>query len=280
MAPTNPTFNPPPPHVDSHILISFPTPQILLVTLNRPRSMNCISNAAHAQLVQIWSWYDSIPSLRCAIITGAREGSRRPAFCAGQDLKEWQASADQGRPTGRVGGFAGLSTRVGKKPVISAVHGICYGGGLEAAANTDLIIAHRDSSFGLPESARGVVAIAGVLPRIAVTVGLQRAGELAMTGRLLTAEDAKAWGLVNEVVEGDVVEAAVRWAQKICDQSPDSIIVSREGIRSVFSGDGVDEANRKIEEGSWVGLQEGENIKEGLKAFVEKREVRWVDSKL
>lgn len=124
------------------------------------------------------------------------------------------------------------------------------------------------------------MAIAGVLPRIAVTVGLQRAGELAMTGRLLTAEDAKAWGLVNEVVEGDVVEAAVRWAQKICDQSPDSIIVSREGIRSVFSGDGVDEANRKIEEGSWVGLQEGENIKEGLKAFVEKREVRWVDSKL
>jgi enoyl-CoA hydratase/carnithine racemase len=199
------------------------------------------------------------------------------------DLKEWNshASSNNTKKSPMPGGFAGLSSRRGKKPVISAIHGICYGGGFEAVVNTDLIIAHADSTFSLPETSRGVVAIAGVLPRITMLLGLQRASELALTGRVLTAREAKEWGLVNEVVEeGNVVDVALRWADKILRQSPDSVIVSRAGLRAAFGADGADGGMNKVEEGIWQELQAGENIREGLKAFVEKRDVKWVDSKL
>jgi enoyl-CoA hydratase/carnithine racemase len=265
--------------VDSHLLLSFPRANILLVTLNRPSALNSINSAMHAQLDGIWAWYDSVPSLRCAIITGAA-GGRRRAFCAGADLKEWNAGAVGGGLSMASGGFAGLSTRRGKKPVIAAVHGICFGGGLEAAGNCDLVIAHKDSQFALPEVARGVVPLAGLLPRLASLVGMLRASELALTGRTLMAVEAREWGLVNEVVEGDVVDAAVRWAEKIAGMSPDSVIVTREGLRSAWDGTGVDEATTQVDQGSWRKLQAGENIKEGLRAFVEKRPVKWVDSKL
>jgi enoyl-CoA hydratase/carnithine racemase len=282
MAPA--TFTPPsPPRVGPHLLLSFPRANILLVTLNRPSALNSINRTMHAQLSDVWAWYDSMPWLRCAIITGAADGGggtgRRRAFCAGADLKEWEA-VGVGEMTVASGGFAGLSTRRGKKPVIAAVHGICFGGGLEAAGNCDLVIAHRDSQFALPEVARGVVPLAGLLPRLASLVGMLRASELALTGRTLTAVEAREWGLVNEVVEGDVVDTALRWAEKIAGMSPDSVIVTREGLRSAWDGMGVEEATTKVEQGVWKKLQAGENIKEGLRAFVEKRPVKWVDSKL
>lgn len=243
--------------------------------------MNSINTDGHHQLNAIWEWYDATPTLRAAILTGAVLPKKRPAFCAGADLKEWnnRSGGSDPRPAA-LGGFAGLSARRGKKPIISAVHGICFGGGLEAVGNTDLIVAHKDSIFSLPEVSRGVVASAGLLPRLTLIVGLQRASELALTGRVLSAVEAKEWGLVNEVVEGDVVEAALVWAKKIESMSPDSIIVTRAGLRGAFDGDNMWEATRRVEEGVFRQLQKGENIKEGLKAFVEKRPVQWVDSKL
>lgn len=175
----------------------------------------------------------------------------------------------------------GLSQRGGKKPVIAAVDGICFGGGMETTLNCDLVICTPDSIFALPEVKRGVVAIVGGLQRLAVTVGLQRASELALTGRTIGAVEAKEWGLVNEIVKGDVVEHAVRWAKMIEENSPDSVIVSRRALRGTGVYGGVADASQQdVEKGVWAGLQAGENYKEGLKAFVEKRPVRWVDSKL
>lgn len=243
----------------------------------------------HHALDDIWAWYDNTPSLRCGIITGAAPPSgpgKQPkrAFCAGADLKEWQnrASNEQKSDSStRVGGFAGLSSRRGKKPVIAAVHGIAFGGGMETTINCDLVIAHKESVFSLPEAKRGVIAIAGGLPRLVVTVGLQRATEIALTGRVLDAETAKEWGLVNEVVDGDVVAAAVKWAELVAGLSPDAVIATREGLRGTGTyGKQSEDSARDVETGVWQKVQEGENIKEGLKAFVEKREVRWVDSKL
>jgi len=254
-------FNTPPPEVGDHILISFPTPYTLLVTLNRPSSMNCINALGNAELSKVWNWYDSEPSLRCAVFTGRVITSERPAFCAGMDLKQWNSVAGSNeQPRSTTDGFAGLSNRRGKKPVVSAVHGICFGGGMEAAANTDLIIAHESSTFALPEASKGVAAIAGVLPRLPYIIGLQRANELTLTGRVLTAGEAEGWGFVNEVVKGDVVEAALGYAKKINVQSPDSIIVARAGVRSVFDGDGVWVANEKLEKGLWQGYGKGKTI--------------------
>ncbi|KAI5777794.1 ClpP/crotonase-like domain-containing protein [Geopyxis carbonaria] len=270
---------PPPTAAHEHIHISHPTPYILLVTISRIAQMNSITSSMHHSLAALWAWYDATPSLRCAIITGARGTAPKPAaaFSAGADLKEWLALGGAGMPEG---GFMGLSTRRGKKPVLAAVHGVCFGGGMEAAVNCDWVVAHASSRFALPEAQRGVIALAGVLPRLAMAVGIQRASEVAIGGRVLTAREAEGWGLVARVTDGDVVAAAVEMAERVAAMSPDSVIATREGLRSVLDGVSVDEAVKRVETGVFRELQKGENIKEGLRAFSEKRETKWVDSKL
>lgn len=91
-----------------------------------------------------------------------------------------------------------------------------------------MVLASAAATFGLPEVKRGVVALAGALPRLVRTVGRQRAMEMALTGRTLSAHEAREWGLVNRVVgEGEsVVAEAVRWAEVVGGNSPDSVVVS------------------------------------------------------
>lgn len=175
--------------------------------------------------------------------------------------------------------------------MICAVNGLCLGGGAEMVINSDIVIASSRAVFGLPEVKRGVVALAGALPRLVRTVGKQRAMEMVLTGRMIGAAEAERWGLVNSVVgvgEGDAEEAigravlgkALEVAGEITGNSPDSVLVSREGVKLGWEGIGADEATTMLNE-TWVKrLYEGENIKEGLKAFVEKRKPVWVDSKL
>jgi enoyl-CoA hydratase/carnithine racemase len=125
--------------------------------------------------------------------------------------------------------------------------------------------------------------MAGALPRIIRTIGRQRAMEMALTGRTVSAQVAKEWGLVNKVVgtkEGEVVDAAVEYAKMIAENSPDSIIVTRESIKLGWEGLGAEEATRLANETWYARLQSGENIKEALQAFVEKRKPKWVSSKL
>ncbi|KAF8416961.1 ClpP/crotonase-like domain-containing protein [Tirmania nivea] len=276
-----------PPPIPSTLLLYFPTPQILLVTINRPEQMNCLNDKAHHEMERVWDWYDREGGLRCAIVAGAGPGGNgKRAFCAGQDLKEWSTNKDSTNPPLKhpPGGFGGLSRRTGKKPIIAAVDGSCMGGGFEMICNTDLTICTPSSSFSLPELSVGVVPFAGVLPRLLYNVGLARASELVLTGRVLSAKDANEWGIVNKVIDegDDVVEEAVKMAQKVCEMSPDGVIVARRGLRMGWGGLGVEAATREVEEGAGgrEGLERGVNIKEGLRAFVEKRKPRWVDSKL
>ncbi|KKZ66656.1 transcriptional adapter 2-alpha [[Emmonsia] crescens] len=252
------TFTKPPPPTQ-HCLLSFPTPEILLVTLNRPKSLNCVNSQGHAELHAVWEWMDAEPLLRVGIITG-----KGRAFCAGADLKEWNdknAAHSSGRPASPASGFAGLSRRAGKKPVICAVNGLAYGGGCEIIINADIVIASkRAAKFALPEVKRGV--------------------------------EAERWGLVNEVVEDGgetdemdvgerrVVKRAVEVAGDIVANSPDAVIVSREGIKLGWEGVGAEDGSRLLMEGWANRLNQGENLKEGVKAFVEKRSPRWVASKL
>ena len=182
-----------------------------------------------------------------------------------------------------VSGFGGLSRRIGKKPVIAAVNGIALGGGCEIIINCDIVLASAVAKFALPEVKRGVIALAGALPRLVRTVGKQRAMEMALTGRSLDAHEAKNWGLVNEVVDGDagkLVERAVELAASIAENSPDSVVVSREGVLLGWRGLGAEEGTESLIQGSWKRMEGGDNMKEGVKAFVEKRKPRWVDSKL
>ncbi|KAL4807156.1 ClpP/crotonase-like domain-containing protein [Aspergillus unguis] len=280
MSSSIPTFKTPPP-TPKHSTLTFPSPHIVLVTLSRPKDLNCINSTGNAELHQIWEWLDDEPSLRVGVITG--EGR---AFCAGADLKEWNDSTQASRPRSPMppSGFGGLSRRSGKKPVIAAVNGLCLGGGCEMITNTDIVIAAEKAFFGFPEVARGVVAWAGALPRIVRTVGRQRAMEMVLTGRKVSAREAERWGFVNEVVEDGkgkgVVERAIEVAQQIAANSPDSIIVSREGVKMGWQGVGAEEGTRLLLESWEKKLNAGENIKEGLRAFVEKRKPGWKESKL
>ena len=324
------TLNPPP---IEHALLTYPAPHVLLVTLNRPRALNCINSQGHAELHAVWEWLDAEPSLRVGVLTGVGR-----AFCAGADLKgkhhsqfqpvlehayaipfyspvyliawktgtaamsylyhpannhpEWntRSSTNSSAPM-PPSGFGGLARRKGRKPVICAVNGLCLGGGAEMIINSDLVVAASRAVFGLPEVKRGVVALAGALPRLVRTVGKQRAMEMVLTGRMVSAEEAERWGLVNEVVRvavdvgdevvsRDVVRRAVAVGVEIAGNSPDAVLVSREGVKLGWEGIGADEATGMLSD-TWVKrLYEGENIKEGLRAFVEKRKPVWVDSKL
>jgi enoyl-CoA hydratase/carnithine racemase len=130
-------------------------------------------------------------------------------------------------------GLAGLPRRSGKKPIIAAVNGICMGGGFEMVANCDLVIAASTAVFSLPEVKRGIVPVAGCLPRLTRILGLQRTTYLALTGRNVSANMLYEWGLVTEIVESaaDVAQTAVQIAQEMCNNSPDALIVGRRGIR-------------------------------------------------
>jgi len=119
-----------PPHTPTYIL-SYPAPYVLLITINRPKAMNSLPFASHWEADSLMSWFDSEPSLRVAVITGA--GDR--AFCAGQDLIEQGEIRKKPQlrqmMTHPPSGFMGVSRRGGKKPVIAAVNGFALGGGFE-----------------------------------------------------------------------------------------------------------------------------------------------------
>ena len=149
--------------------------------------------------------------------------------------------------------------------------------------NCDLVVAAKKATFALPEVKRGVIALAGALPRVVRTIGKPRAMEMALTGRIVPAEEAREWGLVNKVVgdkEGEVVDAAIEYAKMIAENSPDAVIVSREGIKLGWEGVGAEEGTRLLQENWYPRLMAGDNLKEGVQAFVEKRKPNWKAAKL
>ncbi|KAG9240950.1 enoyl-CoA hydratase-like protein [Calycina marina] len=276
---SSPTSQPP---MSTSFILSYPAPHILLVTINRPKSMNCIPTYAHWEAESIFTWFDAETSLRVAIITGA--GSK--AFCAGQDLIE-QASFQarpppifaRGHPPS---GFAGLSRRAGKKPVVAAANGFALGGGFEICLNCDMVVASPTASFGLPEAGVGIYAAAGGLPRLVRNVGLPIASEIALTGRRLTAQEALDFHLVNRVSKTpeSVVDEAVELALKVAGLSPDSVVVTRHGLREAWETGSVERATQRTSERFDRQLFEGENMKIGIRAFAMKKEPEWLPSKI
>lgn len=159
------------------------------------------------------------------------------------------------------------------------------------AINCDLVVAASSAILGLPEVKRGVVAVAGALPRLVRVVGKQRAMEMCLTGRHYPAGVMREWGVVNKVVDvpqgagveevnRKVVQEAVRLATEVGGNSPDAVVVSREGVNLGWQGIGVKEGTERLREGLYGRIEGEENMVEGVRAFVEKREPRWVGSKL
>jgi enoyl-CoA hydratase/carnithine racemase len=274
----------PPPCVDC--IVTFPTPQILLLTLNRPKAMNSITHSMAWHIHRLLTWFDKTPSLRVAVITGA--GLK--AFCAGSDLLEieraQQAKHDpnaspvetQHPPTG----FAGVSRRRGKKPVLVAVNGLALGGGFEIVLNCDVVIAAPHAQFGLPEPLVGVYAYGGGLPRLVRLVGMQAASDIALTGRRVSAREALDLRLISSISKSpeSVLDETLEKAKQIANVSPDGVMVTRAALREAWETASVERAFQVTHEQMYEDLMKSENSKEGLAAFREKRPARWMDSKL
>jgi enoyl-CoA hydratase/carnithine racemase len=178
-------------------------------------------------------------------------------------------------------GFAALTNRKGKKPIISAVNGHAHGGGLEITLNSDFVIASENATFSLPDVKRGTAGLEGGLPRLLTLFGLQRAMLIALTGYVLGAQEAKEWGLVFKITKQEnLLDEAVKLAVLIASMSPDSVIVSRAGVRAAWEEDSIQNAMDVVRKKYGENLFRGENAKEGLRAFAEKRTPIWKGSNL
>ena len=243
---------------------------ILEVTIDRPKA-NAIDLAASRRLNDVFSAFRDDPDLRVGIVTGAGERF----FCPGWDLKAAAAGEKSDEDWG-VGGFGGLNyPRNLNKPLISAVNGIACGGGFEIVLGTDIIVMEEHAKFALPEINVGVLADAGTikLPR---RVPYHVAVEFLMTGRWMDANEAKHWGLANHVVpQGQAISKAREIAQQLADGPPLLFPAIKQLIRRT---EAVSENEAFLLHDALDAVQKvirSEDLKEGTRAFAEKRAPRW-----
>jgi enoyl-CoA hydratase len=239
--------------------------RILIITINRPQAKNAVNAAVSKDLADAMDRLDGDQGLSVAILTGAG-GS----FCAGMDLKAF-ARGENVVVEGRGMGF---TERPPTKPVIAAVEGYALAGGTELALATDLIVASRDSAFGIPEVKRGLVAGGGGLLRLPQRMPYAIAMELALTGDNLPAERAHALGLVNVLAEpGTALDKAIELAEKITANGPLAVAATKRIIVESrgWSPETMFAEQTKI----LMPVFASNDAKEGAIAFAEKRPPRW-----
>ena len=241
---------------------------IMTVTINRPERLNSLHPPANAELGEVFDDYAQDAEMWVAIITGAGR-----AFSAGNDLR-YQAEGGERMPTPR--GFGGLTSRFDMtKPVIAAVNGVAMGGGFEIALACDLIIASESAKFALPEPKVGLAALAGGLNRLPRQIGSKRALGMILTGRHVPAAEGESLGFVNEVVAPDnLMAAARRWAEMICECAPLSIRASKDVVYRSLDFASLEESMTENYD-SVRTMIKSEDFIEGPKAFAEKRSPNW-----
>ena len=176
-------------------------------------------------------------------------------------------------------GFAGLAARFSRrKPIIAAVNGAAMGGGFELALACDIIVAAETATFGLTEPRVGLAALGGGIQRLVTELGPKRANALLLTGKKITAHEARDMGLVCDVAPAaDLMTTAQRWAEEIMLCSPAAIAATKAVVQSL-DGNSVEASMRDMFGLPEVrGLLEGPDVREGTTAFAEKRAPRWAD---
>lgn len=145
-----------------------------------------------------------------------------------------------------------------------------------------MIVAAPRALFGLPETSRGLYAAMGGLSRLVRLIGLPIATEIAMAGRVLSADEALSFRIINKVSKSNesVVDEAIALAGKVASLSPDATIITRYGLWAGLEEGSVETASQRTEDRYGRGLKEGENLRIGLEAFATKAKPKWMPSKL
>lgn len=241
---------------------------VLIVTLNRPEAKNAANKALAEGVAAAMDRLDSDNDLRVGIITGAGG-----TFCSGMDLKGFLAGETPHVP-GK--GFAGLTEAPPAKPLIAAVDGYALAGGFEIALACDLIVANKDSKFGIPEVKRGLAAAAGGLVRLPRQIPQRLAMELALTGEFVSAQRAYEMGLINRVVEGVALEGALQLAEAISANGPLAVAASKQVIRE--QQDWSQAEQWKNQYALTAKVFTSSDAREGAAAFAQKRAPNWTGS--
>jgi len=254
------------------ILIDEPQPHVLRVTLNRPQAANAFNTTMMRELGALWSELQSGDrATRVVILTGAGER----AFCAGADLKERNGMTDAQWMAQHVTiehQYAALIAA--PVPVIAAINGHAFAGGLEMLLACDFAYAVKSARFALTEVTLGLMPGAGGTQTLARAAGERRAKEIILTGRPFGAEEALRWGIVNALFEPEaLMPAALETAQRIAANAP---IALREARRAIHGGLAMSlEAGMRFEIECYNRIVPTEDRREGILAFNEKRAPRF-----
>jgi crotonobetainyl-CoA hydratase len=244
---------------------------VAIITLNRPEVLNAVNGEMSQRAGEVLEEIDRDRELRVAIITGSGR-----AFSAGADLKA-VASGDAAALPLSKWGFGGIAQHVVAKPLIAAVNGLAYGGGLEIALSCDLVVASSSASFGLPEVKRGLIAGAGGLVRLGTQIPPRVAMEMALTGDPISALRAAELGLVNAVTEPDrLISEAIELAERIAANAPLAVQASKRVLQRIVAGTRPEEAlGWTLTSMEVIALRASEDAREGPRAFAEKRAPIW-----
>ena len=242
---------------------------IAVVTVDRQEALNALDVASLTELRDRLLEVSADEGTRVVILTGAGE----KAFVAGADIKYMSGlDVEEAKAWGALGHEAGRLLETMPKPTIAAVNGFALGGGCELALACDIRYAASTAKLGQPEVNLGIIPGWGGTQRLARVCGLGIAKELIFTGRLVDAEEAARIGLVN-AVHDPVLEKARETAALLASKSPVSLRLMKELANRALGGD--HSANLEAEGEGFGELFSTEDAKEGLTAFVEKREPRF-----
>jgi enoyl-CoA hydratase len=250
------------------VIRSDPRPRVALLTLNRPERKNALSEALMAELAAHLERIEPDEAIGAVAITGGED-----VFAAGADIADFR-----GRPgiaVERDGMFAAWDRLWAfRKPLVAAVAGFAFGGGLELALACDLIVAAENARFAQPEIRLGLMPGAGGTQRLTRVIGKALAMEMVLLGRELAPGDALAFGLVNRVVpQGQAVAAALELAAQAAHAPAFAARLAKASVLRAFEtplGAGL-----AAERAAFAALLDSDDAREGIAAFFERRAPEW-----
>ena len=244
---------------------------IALVTVNRPESLNALNSQVLAELECVLYGIELDNDAQVVIITGAGE----KAFVAGADIKEMAAMTSyQGHQFSLRGQRLMLFIEKMTKPVIAAVNGYALGGGLELALACDVIYASDDARFGFPEVTLGIIPGFGGTQNLARLIGPNRAKELVLSGRIIPAAKAAAWGIVNEICpRAELTDKVMGLAREIAGNGRLGVGYAKNAMVNGLNM--AKEDGFRYESSLFGVLFATEDQKEGMGAFTEKRKAKF-----